>query len=380
MVYDFVVLGSTGMQGRIVSKDLLGKGYSVLLCGRDKQRVDPLLKKYPRARFEYLDMSDRKNASNVVGRSGANVVVNCVEGDWNLESLKICSALGVHSIDLGSDMKMTKDQLAMSDTLKRKGIIHITGCGSVPGIGNVMLRHAVQKLDNVRDVDVGFAWGSNMEEFVVPFSIQSIIEEFITPAPYINRGRFVTINPMESIEIKHHRAIGKQRQFTIGHHPETYTFYNYCKKKGVKNVRFFAGFPDHSFDNIKMMIDLGLGNTEEIEFQGMKIKPVEFLREVLKNLEVPEGYTEKENLWVELRGSDKTILMECIVPTLKGWEDAGCNVDTGLPASIIAQMIKNKVIQESGSYAPEEVVPVELFFKELRSRNMDVYENGKIIN
>lgn len=36
MNFDFVVLGATGMQGRIVVRDLLEKGYSVLLCGRDK--------------------------------------------------------------------------------------------------------------------------------------------------------------------------------------------------------------------------------------------------------------------------------------------------------------------------------------------------------
>ena len=72
--------------------------------------------------------------------------------------------------------------------------------------------------------------------------------------------------------------------------------------------------------------------------------------------------------------------MECIVPTLKGWEDAGCNIDTGMPASIIAQMIKEKIINEPGSYAPEAVVPPEPFFAELRKRKMEIYENGKIIN
>ena len=43
--FDFVVLGATGMQGRIVTKDLLESGYSVLLCGRDKKRVEKILKK-----------------------------------------------------------------------------------------------------------------------------------------------------------------------------------------------------------------------------------------------------------------------------------------------------------------------------------------------
>ena len=72
--------------------------------------------------------------------------------------------------------------------------------------------------------------------------------------------------------------------------------------------------------------------------------------------------------------------MECIVPTLKGWEDAGCNIDTGMPASIIAQMIHKEIIQEKGSFSPEEVVDTVPFFKEIAERSMHVLENGKRIN
>ena len=99
---------------------------------------------------------------------------------------------------------------------------------------------------------------------------------------------------------------------------------------------------------------------------------------------MPKGYTETENLWVLIKGKHngkaKEIMMECIVPPLKGWEDAGCNIDTGMPASIMAQMILKKVITKPGSYAPESIVPPGLFFKELRKRKMLVYENGKVIN
>src|SRR3989338_4930154 len=118
------------------------------------------------------------------------------------------------------------------------------------------------------------------------------------------------------------------------------------------------------------MIEWRLGSEETLKVDGINVKPIEVLTESLKNLEIPEGYKETENLWVEIIGKKnkkpKQILMECIVPTLKGWEEAGCNIDTGMPASIMAQMIKNGVIKERGSYAPEFVVPPEPFFKEDR--------------
>jgi len=381
--FDFIVFGATGMQGKIVTKDLLENKYSVLMCGRDKPRINHILKKYKNSKFEYLDVRDTEKAIKIIKKSGANVLINCVEGDWNLQILNICLKAGINSIDLGSEIWMTKKQLNLDKELKKKNLIAITGIGSVPGVGNIMLRYAAQKFDKINDIEVGFSWDSNIKKFVVPFSIQSIIEEFTDPAPIVQNKHFIKKVPLDSIIEDYHRGIGKQKEFFV-RHPEQYTFFRYFKKKGVKNIKFYAGFPEHSFRVIQTMIDLGLGNKEEIDFKGIKIKPVEFLTEILKKIKSPEGYKEKENLWVEIRGikdgKTKKILMECIVPTLTGWEDAGCNIDTGMPASILAQMIKTGVIKEKGSFSPEGVVPPEPFFKELRKRKMIVYENGKIIN
>lgn len=384
MKYDFVVLGATGMQGRIVSKDLLENKNSVLMCGRDKSRVIHILKKYKKSDFATFDARHVDETAKLIEKSGAKVVVNCVEGDWNVHILKSCIKAGANVVDLGSDIPMTKEQLSLHNDLKKKGLISITGCGSVPGIGNVMLRYACKKFSKIDSVEVGFNWDSNIKKFVVPFSIQSIIEEFTSPAPIIKNHKMCKINPMDSLMKVYHHEIGREPQFNVGHHPETYTFYKFCKDKGIKNVKFYAGFPKHSFDAINEMIEWGFGNKEYIKVGHAEVKPVEALTEVLKSIKIPKGYTEKENLWVEIigkhNGKPKEILMESIVSTIKGWEDAGCNIDTGMPASIIAQMIKKGVIKEKGSFAPEEIVPPELFFKEIAKRKMVVLENGRKIN
>ena len=87
--------------------------------------------------------------ASIFKHSGAGTVINCVEGDWNLNILKACIKAKVNCIDLGSEIPMTKDQFALHDTLKRKELISITGCGSVPGIGNVMLNYAAKKFDTI---------------------------------------------------------------------------------------------------------------------------------------------------------------------------------------------------------------------------------------
>ncbi len=383
MGFDFVVLGATGMQGKIVSRDLLENGYSVLMCGRDKSRIEPFLKKNKKTSFEYFDARDTDNMVKMIKKAGADVVVNCVEGDWNLNIQKACIKANANVIDLGSEIWMTKKQLALDKIMKKKNLISITGCGSVPGIGNVMVKYASEKFDTINTIEVGFAWNSNMKKFVVPFSIESIMWEFTMPAPCVKGRKVITKTPMHTIIKENYKEIGREETFCVVH-PETYTFYKNFKNKGVKNINFYAGFPHHSFETIKTLIDAGLSSYEAVDINGTKIAPVHYLTEVLKRLKIPKRYKEKENLWVDIHGikdkKKKRILMQCIVPTLKGWEDAGCNIDTGMPASIMAQMVKTGGITEKGSFTPESVVPPESFFKELRKRKMRVFENGKIIN
>lgn len=384
--FDFVVLGAEGMQGKIVAKDLLENDYSVLMCGwypSDKRRVQHLLDKYSGTAFTHTDARNIKRVTKIIKKCNADVVVNCVEGNWNLHVLRACIKAGVHCIDLGSDIPMTKIQLKMHERLKRKGLISITGAGSVPGIGNVMLSYAAHKFDRINTIEAGFAWDSNINKFVPPFSIESITEEFIDPAPYLEGGKFKKKAPLDTIKREFHKTIGFQKQF-LARHPETYTFYHYYKWKGVKNIKFWAGFPKHSLDTICTLIELGMARKDNVIFKHSKVKPIEFCTELLKDLEPPEGYREKENLWVwiegKFNGRRREILMECLAHTVKGWEDAGCNIDTGIPASIMAQMIKEGVIKKPGSYAPEAIVPPKKFFEELREKKMIVLEDGEVIN
>jgi len=383
MKYDFLIFGANGMQGKIVSRDLMEKKYNIFLSDLYENDIDKTLDKYPNVSFEFLDLRDKKGTKKLIKKTKPSVVINCAEGDWNLDVYKACLETGTHVIDLGSDIPMTKEQLLMGKFFRKNNLTAITGCGSTPGITNVMLNFATRFFDKIETVETGFAWDSNIKKFVVPFSIPSIVEEFTDPAQIIQNGKMINKIPLESLIEREFREIGKQKCFFV-RHPETYTFYLFCRNKGVKNVKFYAGFPEHSFEAIANFIEFGLGSTEKIMVDDIEVEPVKVLSQTLRKVELPNGYEEKENLWVEILGKNgqekKTVLMECIVNTLPGWEEAGCNIDTGLTTSIIAEMIKDGKIIKHGSFTPENVVPVEEFFKKIKERKMDVYMNGQMVN
>jgi saccharopine dehydrogenase-like NADP-dependent oxidoreductase len=382
--YDFMIIGAGGMQGKIVTKDLLKKGYKVFISDIYQQHIDALEEEFPLPDYELLDLRKKKDIYSLVKKIEPHCLINCAESDWNLDVYKACLKNGIHVVDLGSDDGLiTGKQLKMDSTFRKKKLIAITGCGSTPGVNNIMLDYAIGFLDSVHTVNVGFAWNSNIKEFVVPFSILSIIEEFTDPAIFMKNNTWFKKSPMETVKGKRYQEIGRNKIFLV-RHPEPYTFHYYYKNKGLKNIKFYAGFPTHSFNTIYNFIKLGLASKKEIKINGCEIKPLDFLSEALRTSERPEGYKENEVLWVEVFGKKdnkrKEIFMECITYTLPGWEFAGSNINTGIPASIIGQMIIKGRIKAWGSFAPEAVVPKDEFFKALKEWNMDVYMNSRQIN
>ncbi len=380
--YDFIIFGGTGQQGGICARDLIESGYSVLLIGRDKTRIKNLLKN-KKTGFMKVDLRNEEEIAKAIEKSNAEVVVNCAELIFNVAIMKACLRTKKSLTDLGGLQKITLEQFKLHDSFKKSGIINITGCGSTPGIVNVMTAHALEKLDSVETIYLGFAWDSNIKKFVVPYSIQSIFDELTEDPVTYHDGKFVKEKRMTCKGTKNFKEVGKQIVYCIVH-SEVYSFSRYFKNKGLKNIHYMAGFPEHSMKVIQTLIDLGFNSEEPIKINETEIKPINFTTEVLKKIEQPKNYREVENLWVEICGNKNNknikIEMDCIVKSLPGWEDAGSNVDTGRTISIISQMIKEGIIKEKGVYAPEAVVPCKPFFKELAKRKMFIYENGRKIN
>ena len=146
------------MQGRIASRDLLSSGHSVFLADLYKEDSADIVKKYAKAKFGFVDLRNIKATVALINKIQPKVVLNCAEGDWNMNVYKACLRTKTHVLDLGSDIPMTKQQLAMHDDFKKKDLIAITGCGSTPGINNVMLHYAHQLFDELETIEVGFAW------------------------------------------------------------------------------------------------------------------------------------------------------------------------------------------------------------------------------
>lgn len=383
MKYDFIIFGGTGQQGSICARDLLESGYSVLLAGRNKERIQKLLKN-KNASFIKVDLHNQKAIINAIKQSQADIVINCAEFTFNLAIMKACLQTGKSLTDLGGLQNITQEQFKLHNAFKKAGNLCITGCGSTPGISNIMASFAINNLfDRIETIDLGFAWDSNIKKFVVPYSIESIFEEFTKQPIIFRNGKFIKTKRIVCTGTFNFKEVGKQTSYCIVH-SEVYTFPRYFKNKGLKDIHYLAGFPKHSIEKINNLIELGFNSKENIKINGTETSPSEFARKVLGRIKIPKNYKEVENIWVKLNGikNNRKVSHElnCIVRTQKGWEEAGSNIDTGRTISIISQMLKNKLIKGAGVFAPEALIPPMTFFKELAKRRMSIYLDNKKIN
>ena len=73
---------------------------------------------------------------------------------------------------------------------------------------------------------------------------------------------------------------------------------------------------------------------------------------------------------VIVRGGNKTIVLDCHARSNAKWHASAGDIDTACPASIAAQMIASGIIHKPGVWAPEDIVPPDLLFKQLRRRGI----------
>ena len=130
---------------------------------------------------------------------------------------------------------------------------------------------------------------------------------------------------------------------------------------------------------------VGFGVKEPIKINGRKdgnnveveVTPRVMLSEVLKQLDPAAAQVDDcEVIRVDvsgtIEGAPRLIRMESLVMCDKENNISCGALDTGVPPSIVAEMINTQIIARKGVLAPENCVPQSLFFEELAKRNIVV--------
>jgi lysine 6-dehydrogenase len=328
--------------------------------------------------------------------AGADVVCNCAVHATNLPVMEACADTGTGYVDLGGLFHTTRRQLALHDRFVAAGVTAVVGMGGSPGTTNVLAALAGRGLEVVEEVEIrlGVAdFAPSAAPLPVPYAIQTLLDEFAVPAMTFRDGQLVEVAAMsEQEELDFPPPVGRVR---VGHtlHSEVATLPRYFADRGIRSVSFKVGFPAAFMDKMALLVGLGLADTSPLELPGGRVVPRELLVAAINRTATMPGPEaapdDAEAIWVRVRGRragpsgdpalaprerDRRVerLAECVVRPHPTWQAGAGELDTGVPASIVAQFLATGMIDRPGVLVPEEAVPPEPYLAELAARNMEV--------
>jgi saccharopine dehydrogenase (NAD+, L-lysine-forming) len=384
---NLVILGA-GIQGGIVATDLCDKSLSpgeknLTICDNDFKKAEDVAKKLG-IKAAKVDVTNHQELCRVI--KGADVVINCVQYDWNVDVMRACLIEKANYIDLGGLFHVTRKQFDLHDEFKKAELIAVLGIGSTPGTMNVMAGYAASKLDTIDSADAICACGDFTKSNAIigiPYSLITIMEEHTMNPVILKDGEFVPVPPGSGKEIiSFPEPIGPAEAFYCIH-SEPAQFARSFKDKGIKNASFKLSLPTNFEERIAFLADLGFASDEPVIVDGKEVSPLKTMLKVVdKYLDTYDSsqdgaLNDCDILRAVVKGKkdgiEKEIIVESIIRTSKKWGFMAGALDTGIPPSIVAQMICNKAISEIGVCSPEQCVPFLPYFKELAKREMPVY-------
>jgi saccharopine dehydrogenase-like NADP-dependent oxidoreductase len=371
-----VVLGA-GLKGRAVVHDLAGarEVRDIVVADFDRERAQEVARKFGDGKASGLvaDVRDTRRLAKVL--RGCEVVVNCTQYNWNLEVMRAALAARVHYMDLGGLYHMTKKQFALDRDFRRIGKLAIPGMGGAPGITNVMARALADKMERVVSIRVYNA-GADEQKYDSPiadsFSIATILDELTLSPIHFVGGRYVEKPMLSEPESGTFPApIGK---ITLRHsiHSELGTLAESFRKKGVREVFFKINYDPKLVELVRNLVDAGFTGREAIAVNGTQVAPRAVLLALMQKKAPTQTPLDVEALRVVVTGKNKKapvgLAMEMWADHTARPQLSAVARDTGFPAAIAAVMHGRGEIPGVGVQAPENVVPPEPFFRELKKR------------
>ena len=382
-----VVLGGYGQMGRVISTDL-SKTFNgeITIAGRAAAKkakaLLPTLNS-KRIKLAFADSADRDSMDRVL--DGADVLVNATNYYSNLEVMEHCLRNSVSYLDLGGLYHTTLKQLKLDSRFRKKKVLALLGCGSTPGITNVMAAHVARDFERIDSVHIQFAdkdYTDYHMPFVVPYSMYTVRDEFSKKPAVLSNGKIKFVEPFSgSTAIPFPQPVGKVECFyTL--HSELATLPGRFRSKGIKECSFRGGFDSGFVSQVRFLINSGLMDGSPVKlFHGERVRPIDVTVRMLNRF-IPGNevkINDVEFLRVEITGKRKgkrrKVVMLCKSKTEKRHNIPAGSWDTGVPPSIIAQMIVNKEIDSIGVKPLDDpCINSELFFRKLKLRNMTISE------
>lgn len=262
----------------------------IMIASRTKSKCDALQAKLAGGKTViHTAQVDADNVAELValiGRFQPDVVLNLALPYQDLSIMEACLQTKTHYIDTANYEPTDTAkfeygwQWAYHERFRKAGVCALLGSGFDPGVTSVFSAYALKhQFDEIHTIDILDAnGGDHGYPFATNFNPEINIREVSAKGSYWENGRWVETEPMEIKREFDFKGIGRKDMYLL-HHEEIESLARYIP--GVKRIRFFMTFGQSYLTHLKCLENVGMTSIRPIEYQGMQIVPLQFLKAVL---------------------------------------------------------------------------------------------------
>lgn len=371
-----VVLGGAGAMGMVTTRDLADSPAvsEVILCDANMEKAEQVasLVASDKLSIRRVDISNRKSLIDAM--KGADAVTNATPYHFNLAVTRGAIEAGKNMTDLGGVYYVTLKQLELDKVARKTGVTIVLGCGVAPGIADVLAKYGADKLDRVEEIHIRYG-ELNLTPAKYKWTFRTVLEEYTKGPVIYQNGKFKKLLPFSGKHtFKFPEPVGKRSCcFALYSGIATLPI---TINKGVQMVDCAMSYTEEDEQRIKILKEMGLTKTKPTVVKGVKISPREFLLRIAPPPDVK--VKDAASIVVEVLGEKEGESMRHVYSLVYRYHEkygvSALAYLTGVPLSIVGQMLARKGIQEEGVLPPETAIKFEPFVEELGMRGIKINE------
>mgnify|MGYP000391214786 FL=1 len=344
----------------------------IVLASRNEEKCKAIAKQIERPiKTAQVDADNLPELVALINQVKPKLVINVALPYQDLTIMDACLETGVHYLDTANYEPLDtakfeyKWQWAYQQKFQQAGLMALLGSGFDPGATNMftayIAKHYFDEIHTLDIIDVN--GGDHGYPFATNFNPEINIREVTAECQHWENGNFVTTP-----------ALSVKQSFTCPDDVGVYNIYRMYHEElesltkhipTLKKAQFWMSFGDSYLKHLEVLGNVGMTSIEPIEFQGQKIVPIQFLKQLLPEPSSLGPRTHgKTCIGCVVTGIKDGMQKTVYLYNVKDHQDCYKEVQsqaisytTGVPAMIGAKMMLEGTWMQAGVWNMEQLDP-----------------------
>ncbi len=286
-----LIIGAGGVSRVVVHKCAQRKDVfsEITLASRTRSKCDAIAAEITalRVKTAQIDADNVPELVALIRQEQPKLVINVALPYQDLTIMDACLETGVDYLDTANYEPIDTAhfeyswQWAYQERFKAKGIMALLGSGFDPGMTNVYTALAAKEyLDEIHELDIIDAnAGSHGQPFATNFNPEINIREVTAACRHWENGAWVETAPLSTKRsFDFPEGIGPMNIFRL-YHEEMESIVKHIPT--IKKAQFWMTFSDNYLKHLEVLQNVGMTRIDEVEYNGQKIVPIQFLKALL---------------------------------------------------------------------------------------------------